>query len=208
MFAAKVIIYAIALSTVNGLAFVSKPAVVKRGGSLAMTVGIYFSTSTGNTETVSEYIAAAAGGIGIEEIGTATADEVKAHDALIVGAPTWHTGADEQRSGTSWDSWLYDTLPKIDMKDKKVAIFGVGDQQSYGDNFCDAAGELYDLFSKAGCKIYGMTSTDGYDHVASKAERSGKFVGYVLQFIHLMSPNAGVFCVSHCSARQSHHFCF
>ena len=47
---------------------------------------------------------------------------------MIVGAPTWHTGADEQRSGTSWDDWLYDTLPNLDLDGKKVAIFGVGEQ--------------------------------------------------------------------------------
>ena len=99
------------------------------------------------------------------------------HDALIVGAPTWHTGADEQRSGTSWDDWLYDQLPNLDLTGKKVAIFGVGDQQSYGHNFCDAAGELYDLFSCKGCKVYGMTSQDGYDHVESKAVKDGKFCG-------------------------------
>lgn len=167
---------AITVGSADGFAFVTKPP-VQRGSALSMSIGIYYSTSTGNTETVSEYIAAAAGGIPIEDIGSATAEEVKGHAALIVGAPTWHTGADEQRSGTSWDDWLYKTLPNLDLSGKKVAIFGVGDQQSYGDNFCDAAGELYDLFTKAGCKVYGMTSTDGYEHKESKAEVNGKFVG-------------------------------
>merc|ERR1712085_211092 len=85
------------------------------------------------------------------------------HDSLIVGAPTWNTGADEQRSGTSWDDWLYDNLPNVDVSGKKVAIFGVG--------------ELYDLFTAAGATVYGMTSTDGYEHAESKAEVDGKFVG-------------------------------
>lgn len=140
------------------------------------TAGLWYSTSTGNTETVSGYISAATG-ISANDIGDATNEEISKSDALIVGAPTWHTGADEQRSGTSWDDWLYDTLPTIDVSDKKVAIFGVGDQQSYNDNFCDAAGELYDLFTAAGAKVYGMTSTDGYEHSESKAEVDGKFVG-------------------------------
>jgi flavodoxin I len=43
--------------------------------------------------------------------------------------------------------------------------------------YCDAAGELYDLFEKAGCNMVGFTSTDGYEHSASKAERDGKFIG-------------------------------
>jgi flavodoxin I len=61
---------------------------------------------------------------------------------------------------------------------KKVAVFGVGDQESYSDNFCDAAGELYDLFKAKGCTMHGLTSTDGYNHQASKAEvTTGKFCG-------------------------------
>ena len=110
--------------------------------------------------------------------GDVTDDTVKSQDALIVGAPTWHTGEDECRSGTSWDEWLYETLPGLGLEGKKVAIFGCGDQQSYGDFYCDAAGELFDQFTKAGAKVYGFTPTDGYDHVSSKAEvEDGKFCG-------------------------------
>jgi len=144
--------------------------------SALQAVGLYYSTSTGNTETVGGYLAEATG-LELEDIGDVSDDAVAANEGFIVGAPTWHTGEDEQRSGTSWDDWLYSNLPNIDVSGKKVAIFGVGDQGSYSDNFCDAAGELYDLFSAAGAKVYGMTATDGYDHTESKAEVDGKFVG-------------------------------
>mmetsp|Transcript_38394 Transcript_38394/g.56071 ORF Transcript_38394/g.56071 Transcript_38394/m.56071 type:complete len:203 (+) Transcript_38394:203-811(+) len=137
---------------------------------------IWYSTSTGNTETIAGYIAEASG-LSANDIGDATADEISGADALIVGAPTWHTGADEQRSGTSWDDWLYDTLPNLDLDGKKVAVFGCGDQESYSDYYCDAAGELYDQFVAKGCKVYGFTSTDGYNHADSKAVRDGKFIG-------------------------------
>merc|ERR1711957_105635 len=143
------------------------------------SVGVYYSTSTGNTETVCGYICEEIGAEMVD-IGDAEDSEIASHDTLIVGAPTWHTGADEQRSGTSWDDWLYDTLPNLDLDGKKVAIFGMGDQQSYGDNYCDAAGELYDLFSAKGAKVFGMTSQDGYDHVESKAIRDDKFVGLMM----------------------------
>lgn len=148
----------------------------RRDVALSMSVGIYYSTATGNTEAVADYIGKAAD-VEIKDIGDATDDEILGHDALIVGAPTWHTGADEQRSGTSWDDWLYDTLPKLDISSKKIAIFGVGDQESYSDNFCDAAGELHDLFKSKGCSIYGMTSQEGYIHEASKAIVDGMFCG-------------------------------
>ena len=141
------------------------------------TCGIYFSTSTGNCETVAGYIGKASG-VEIGDIADAKDGEVLGHDALIVGAPTWMTGMDERRSGTDFDDWLYDTLPNLDLSGKKVAVFGVGDQQSYGDFYCDAAGELYDMFKAKGCTIYGFTSTEGYVHQESKAEiEEGKFCG-------------------------------
>merc|ERR1711904_629776 len=102
---------------------------------------------------------------------------VAAFDGLIIGAPTWHTGADSERSGTAWDEFIYGDLESADLKGKKVAIFGLGDQAGYGDNFCDAMGELYDLFTAQGATCVGATSTDGYDHTDSKSIRDGKFVG-------------------------------
>jgi flavodoxin I len=151
----------------------------QRTTALQMTVGLYYSTTTGNTETVAGYLADLVGAEA-KDIGDSTEDEIMGHDAIIVGAPTWHTGADEQRSGTEWDGWLYDNLPNMDLKDKKVAIFGVGDSSGYGDNFCDATGELYDCFTKQGAKIYGMTpAEDGIEYTESKGVVDGKFVGKI-----------------------------
>ena len=171
----KLIISAVAVSGVA--AFTSKAPAARRTSSLSMSTGVYYSTQTGNTETVAGYIAEAAGISDFKDISDATQSEIEGHDSIIVGAPTWHTGADEQRSGTTWDDWLYDELPNMNVEGKKVAIFGVGDQGSYSENFCDAAGELYDLFTAKGATVVGMTSTDGYDHDESKAEVDGKFVG-------------------------------
>merc|ERR1719486_47567 len=141
-----------------------------------MSVGLYFSTTTGNTETVAGYLAGLTGAEATD-IGDASADEVAGHDALIIGAPTWHTGADSERSGTSWDEWLYNELPNIDLTGKKVAIFGVGDSAGYSDNFCDATGELYDCFTARGAKVFGMTPSDeGFDYSESKGIVDGKFV--------------------------------
>ena len=66
------------------------------------------------------------------------------------------------------DGFLFETLPGLDVSGKKVAIFGVGDQSTYSANFCDAAGEIYDLMTAAGATVVGMTSTDGYEHEESK----------------------------------------
>mmetsp|Transcript_3344 Transcript_3344/g.5124 ORF Transcript_3344/g.5124 Transcript_3344/m.5124 type:complete len:204 (+) Transcript_3344:166-777(+) len=173
----KFIIAIVAASSISGTAFAFAPSASSRiSTALNAKVGIYYSTQTGNTEVVADYIAQAAG-LEIADIGDVSDDTVLGLDSIIVGAPTWHTDEEVERSGTEWDSWLYSNLPNLDLSGKKVAVFGVGDQQSYTDYYCDAAGELYDEFKKVGCTMCGYTSTDGYDHQASKAERDGKFIG-------------------------------
>jgi flavodoxin len=110
-------------------------------------VGIFFGTSTGNTETVADYIAAefgddAEGPIEIDGIVGSVADEFKKYDALIVGTPTWNTGADSERSGTGWDEIYYGEMQDLNIAGKKVGVFGLGDQVSYSENYADASGEV------------------------------------------------------------------
>merc|ERR1719168_599980 len=118
-------------------------------------------------------------GVGLEmtDIADLSGDDVAAFDGIIVGAPTWHTGADTERSGTAWDEFIYGDLTSLDLKGKKVAIFGLGDQSGYGDNFCDAMDELKSCFSAQGAEVIGSWSTDGYDHMESKSVEGDKFVG-------------------------------
>merc|ERR1711924_495151 len=114
------------------------------------------STSTGNTETVAGYLAAESGleAVMIDDLDGAG---VAAFDGFIIGAPTWNTGADEERSGTAWDEFLYGDLKELDLKGKKVAVFAVGDQGGYADNFCDAVDELHSCFTGQGAESIGMS---------------------------------------------------
>jgi flavodoxin I len=143
-------------------------AVTSRAGAVNMKVGLVYSTTTGNTETVAGYIAAKTG-LEAVDIGDLSGDDVAGFDGLIIGAPTWHTGADSERSGTAWDEFIYGDLTGLDLKGKKVAIFGLGDQSGYGDNFCDAMDELKSCFSAQGAEVIGSWSTDGYEHMESKS---------------------------------------
>merc|ERR1719159_1848616 len=79
-----------------------KRAVSARAGSPEMKAALLYSTSTGNTETAAGYLAAETG-LEAVDIGDVDVETIKACDSLIVGAPTWNTGADEERSGTAWD---------------------------------------------------------------------------------------------------------
>merc|ERR1740122_324382 len=66
--------------------------VAPRSRDPRMAAGLYYSTTTGNTETVAGYIAEATG-LEAMDIGDASGDDIAACDSLIIGAPTWHTGA-------------------------------------------------------------------------------------------------------------------
>jgi flavodoxin len=125
-------------------------------------VGIFYGTSTGSTQTVANeiYEALLGGGNGVAakpmDIETLDSNDPQAlsaafaeHDALIVGTPTWNTGADTERSGTGWDELYYKKLPQMKsaLSGKRVAVFGLGDQISYSDNYADATGELFDVAS-------------------------------------------------------------
>ena len=162
-------------------AFTGIPALkaAPSSSSLDMSAGLFYSTVGGNTETVAGYIGDAADvtPIAIEDV---TPEDVMKHDSLIVGAPTWNTGADMERSMTAWDAWLYQELPKLDMAGKKLAIFGVGDSESYTDHYCDAVGELHSTFAAQGIDAsFGRVSIEGYHATESLARIEGedKFYG-------------------------------
>ena len=131
-------------------AFTVQPVAVHRmpQTSLHMAqIGIFFGTSTGSTEDVADLIAAefgsdvAEGPIEIDSIQGSIAAEFAKHDALIVGTPTWNTGADTERSGTGWDEVYYGEMQNLNIAGKQVAVFGLGDSVSYAENYADASGE-------------------------------------------------------------------
>merc|ERR1719236_325389 len=88
-----------------------------RASTPEMKAALLYSTTTGNTETAAGYIADATG-LKATDIGDVEMDTIKECDSLIVGAPTWHTGADSERSGTAWDEFLYGDLTSLDLKGK------------------------------------------------------------------------------------------
>merc|ERR1719362_1987652 len=113
------------------------------------------------------------------DAGEISAEDLAGYDGLIVGCPTWNTGADEYRSGTAWDD-LLDEIKGIDLAGKPVAVFGCGDSQGYGDNFCDGIEELHETFAAAGAKMVGYVDAGAYQHAESKSTRGDKFLGLPL----------------------------
>jgi len=151
-----------------------------RGQSACVrAVGLLFGTQAGKTEEAAGEIAGLTG-LEAQDIGDVAAADLAGFDGIIAGVPTWNTGADEQRSGTVWDDYL-EEIRGLDLCGKPVAIFGLGDQVSYSDNFCDAIEELHSTFEAAGAKMCGYTDSGNYaDFSESKSVKDGKFLGLPL----------------------------
>lgn len=141
---------------------------------MAKTVVIFGST-TGNTESAAGKIGSAFGEAELKAVSAKALEETKEYDLLILGASTWGYGELQD----DWVSVVKD-LEKLDLKGKKVALFGTGDQSCYPDTFVDALGLLYEVLKNSGAEFVGEWPTEGYEHSGSKAVKDGKFVGLAL----------------------------
>jgi flavodoxin I len=123
----------------------------------------------------------------IEVFGPAEIDEINAEEIngkkfleynnIIIGVPTWFDG----ELPNYWDEFVPE-LETLDLKGKKIAIFGNGDQRDYPENFVDAIGLIAEILEKRGAKIIGETSLEGYKYEKSRAVRNEKFLGLALEF--------------------------
>lgn len=141
-------------------------------------IGIFFASAMGNTETAAMDIKNEFNSDDVDIIHVTDADKstVEKYDYLIIGGSTWGAGEVQDDMDD-----FFDVLEKVDMKGKKVALFGLGDQEAYPYAFANSLGELYDKMKELGADIKGGGwATTGYKFNSSKAERDGKFVGLVL----------------------------
>lgn len=149
-------------------------------------IGIFFGTDTGRTRLVAKQIAKKLGDLAASpvNIGRASLAEFLAHDALILGTPTLGRGALPSAENTtlaapSWEEFL-PALEGADMRGKTVAIYGLGDQVKYPEEFVDAIALLYDRVAACGARVVGEWPTTGYRFSASQAALDGRFLGLAL----------------------------
>ncbi len=138
-----------------------------------MGVGLFYGTETGNTRKVAKMIEKKLGKENVELFNTAkaTVEEFMKFDKLIVGMPTLGDGELENN--------VRDFLEKLesqDLSEKTIALYGLGDQSSYGHEFLDGMGAVYKKLKKLGANLIGKWPTDGYDFSASKAVIDGEFI--------------------------------
>ena len=90
-------------------------------------LAIVYGSTTGNTAEVAKQLQNTWGKnvADLYEVGSASASQLNSYPFLILGTSTWGCGDLQD----DWECHL-NLLSELDLKGKKVALFGVGDQLS------------------------------------------------------------------------------
>lgn len=139
-------------------------------------IGIYYGSTTGNTQEVAEEIAKKLNvdKANLHDVAKANTD-YSAYDVILFGSSTLGLGDLQD----DWDDYI-GKVKGADLNGKKVALFGCGDSSSYSDTFGDALAKIYEVVKGKGCDIIGKVSTEGYTYDSSESEIGGQFVGLLI----------------------------
>jgi len=144
-----------------------------------MKIGLFYGSTTCYTEIAAEKIQATIGAelVELHNIKDVPLASSLDYDFIIFGISTWDYGQLQE----DWESiWL--DINELNLTNKTVALYGMGDQIGYTDWFQDALGMLHEQVAAQGATLIGFWPTKGYEFVASKALTSDEnyFVGLSL----------------------------
>lgn len=142
-------------------------------------IGLFYGEETLKTAQIAKKLIELLGQENVETVyvESAKGSDVNRFDHIIAGTSTWFDG----ELPTYWDEFRPE-LESLDLKGKKVALFGLGDQNRYPENFMDGVGILAEVFEASGAKIVGLTSPQGYEFQQSRALKNGKLFGLAIDF--------------------------
>ena len=141
-------------------------------------IGIFYGTSTGNTESVAQQLAQKLNvqSTDIFEATRSNADKLKNYDVLFFGSSTQGVGDLQD----DWESFVSD-VEKVGLSGKKVAIFGLGDSASFSGSYCGAMAYIAKATKNAGGTLIGnKVDTADYTFDESDAVIDGYFTGLAL----------------------------
>ncbi|WP_418609070.1 flavodoxin FldB [Pseudoalteromonas sp. US3C1013] len=145
-----------------------------------MQIGLFFGSTTCYTEMAAEKIRDIIGAdiVSLHNIKDEPLKNAEQYDFIIFGISTWDFGEIQEDWESKWDD-----IKDVDLNGKTIALFGMGDQQGYGQWFQDALGMLHDEINAQAITQLGFWPNDSnYEFEASKAltEDGKQFVGLAL----------------------------
>ena len=144
-----------------------------------MKIGLFYGSTTCYTEIAAEKIQATIGEqlVELHNIKDTPLANCLDYDFIIFGISTWDYGQLQE----DWESsWL--DINELDLQNKVVALYGMGDQLGYTDWFQDALGMLHEQIIAQNPNLIGYWPNKGYEFSASNAltEDKSRFVGLSL----------------------------
>lgn len=138
----------------------------------------------GNVEFCAKLIAKEYQDIEIKSIDEVKLDDIKNHPQLIIGCST--VGSETWSNVDNSDPWsaFMKQIEDVNMADKSVALFGLGDQIRWPKHYVDGMAVLHEQISSKGAKMVGKWSVEGYDHEESEAQEGDYFLGLALDEDH------------------------
>jgi flavodoxin I len=113
-----------------------------------------------------------------------TEESFLSFDHVIMGVATWFDG----ELPNFWDEFV-PALEELNLTGKKYALFGLGDQIGYPENFLDGVGIMGEILEAQGATLVGFTSSEGYEFESSKALRNDQFMGLAIDYENQASMN-------------------
>ncbi len=140
-------------------------------------IGIFYGSTTGNTEKVANLIHQAFGeeNADVYNVDITELSDIERYKFLIFGVSTW--GVSDLQD--DFEDFM-EILEQVNFSGRKVALFGLGDQSTYTDSFVDAMGILYDRLKKKGANIIGFVPRTGYSFNTSMALVKDKLAGLAI----------------------------
>ncbi|MDR1742396.1 MAG: flavodoxin FldA [Dysgonamonadaceae bacterium] len=138
---------------------------------------IIYGSSTDNTKEAAEQIAGKLAEFSpdIKDVANVSDGDFLKHDVLILGTSTMGIG-DLQ---SDWDAY-FPKFQRLDLSGKTVALFGLGDSESYSDSFVDGMGTLYKELKNKDVTLIGKVPANDYSFDESTAVEGDFFVGLAL----------------------------
>lgn len=135
-------------------------------------IAILYGSSGGNTESIAKQIQDLFdGNVDVYNVENVQLDEIKEYPYFILGTST--TGMGDLQD--DWDGFL-PSFSKMDLSDKTVAMFALGDSASFSSSFAESLRVLYDELNDK-TKIVGHVADEGYTYDDSTAVIDGTWVG-------------------------------
>lgn len=142
--------------------------------------GIFYGSTLGHTRQIAELIRKELGEdqVDLYSIEKAGAEDIEKYDNLIFGTSTWGLGEMQE----DWENFA-GTFEKINLSDKKIALFGIGDQREWADSFVNGMGMLYHHLPQKE-NVVGFTSAEGYNFDISLAVKDNQLVGLAVDEVN------------------------